>query len=702
MRATQRKLLATTLIAGLGVTALQAEEQRSAKQVRPSYAGKHAKRGEAPEPERRELPSSLRLAVPRDEVSPAVEAEDRDQGAARTRSGSAEADRSDEIRSRALAAAIWAADEAIDGFGRPRYFEIGFHDGLQDAFRRTRHDRWELEQGRRSGRQDPEAFGLGEEIGMGEARLAATEEARHAVVTQFADLTREPVGMGPPLPPPFTASGFVIAEPELRDVFADLAWRKDRHNRIRDLRLDPWRLYQAGGHGDFYDRGWSTPRFGLDLWRRRQRGTRWLRGLDQHERRLFDDLFDRAFERELTQRFAGVADRAFDRGYNAGWRHGIRVGREWQYRRGYHQGFETAVHETARAAFSGSFRPAWEAAYQDLFREWSTTIKLEARAVRLRDGNDDGIFEPGEEVWAELDLVNIGGGSGRSRATLSGTELVEPDRRVVEVPRRSVVRQLAPLRGVIRPAASGLTDTLVTVSIGDLTETLPLRISHVLRFGRELELIQHDPKRGEAVVAVELSNASRRPVQPSLEAEVRLATLRQPRRDLPQIPGGASHNVLFEILGADPLDLMAGDLVLTVDAWAGGRPQDRLEAHLPDLASDLDDDSLVDYLLWLGRSATADRADVERAHQLMLRRLAADWQAAVREKGNPYKRDLRTGRSTTALGDLVAAVRAQGKRTVYREVFTDLVPRINQLSRSLPGSHPFLRSSMRKLSRRLL
>ena len=93
---------------------------------------------------------------------------------------------------------------------------------------------------------------------------------------------------------------------------------------------------------------------------------------------------------------------------------------------------------------------------------------------------------------------------------------------------------------------------------------------------------------------------------------------------------------------------------------------------------------------------------MSRAHGLILRRLEVDWHAAVRGKGNPYRSDLHNGLRSTALGELVDAAHAQRGRIANRMVLTDLVPRIDELSRSLPGTHPFLRRSMRKLGRQLL
>ena len=73
--------------------------------------------------------------------------------------------------------------------------------------------------------------------------------------------------------------------------------------------------------------------------------------------------------------------------------------------------------------------------------------------------------------------------------------------------------------------------------------------------------------------------------------------------------------------------------------------------------------------------------------------------------GNPFRRDLQNRsprrRAETALGELVYEVAAARRSIVDREVFRSLVPQIEALADTLPGAHPFLRRSMKRLAREL-
>ena len=137
--------------------------------------------------------------------------------------------------------------------------------------------------------------------------------------------------------------------------------------------------------------------------------------------------------------------------------------------------------------------------------------------------------------------------------------------------------------------------------------------------------------------------------------------------------------------------------------WAQAMRRERVEderAHrLPELAADLHNHDFLAYML-RAADGSASSADMARAQNLMLRRLRVDWSAAVRDSGNPYRRDLRDGTRQTALGDLAMSVSRRAGAS-DAEIFRTLVPRIEELLRDLPGTHPLLRRSMRKRARRI-
>jgi hypothetical protein len=69
--------------------------------------------------------------------------------------------------------------------------------------------------------------------------------------------------------------------------------------------------------------------------------------------------------------------------------------------------------------------------------------------------------------------------------------------------------------------------------------------------------------------------------------------------------------------------------------------------------------------------------------------------------GNPYRFDHRHGAATTALGDLVLTCAALDPVSRSHEIFAGLSDEVLELSVGLPGTHPFLRSWVRKLAREL-
>jgi hypothetical protein len=161
--------------------------------------------------------------------------------------------------------------------------------------------------------------------------------------------------------------------------------------------------------------------------------------------------------------------------------------------------------------------------------------------------------------------------------------------------------------------------------------------------------------------------------------------------------------------GLGTLEMLRGGLELRVAALgpaAAGGPgevvvHDTASTRLGCAATDLDNRDLLVHMVRLARTRGA--TEVERAglHQLMLRRLEVDWQAAVDASGNPYKEDARDHGRRTALGDLVRTYQAEHDRMTHPEVFAGLGTRILALEPELPGIHPFLRKHFRRLARML-
>jgi len=93
----------------------------------------------------------------------------------------------------------------------------------------------------------------------------------------------------------------------------------------------------------------------------------------------------------------------------------------------------------------------------------------------------------------------------------------------------------------------------------------------------------------------------------------------------------------------------------------------------------------------------ATLVETAQVRELVLLRLRADWRAAVRANGNPYKRDYRSGSDLTALGELVGLSRVSARSELLQGIGSDVLV----LSKDLPGPHPLLRKYVRRLAKRL-
>ncbi len=78
------------------------------------------------------------------------------------------------------------------------------------------------------------------------------------------------------------------------------------------------------------------------------------RQLSDEEKARFAGLFRSTYRRQLADLLAVPGEQAYSLGHGDGWSYGTLVAREWGRRKGYHEGFTSALREHARVAFRGA------------------------------------------------------------------------------------------------------------------------------------------------------------------------------------------------------------------------------------------------------------------------------------------------------------------------------------------------------------
>lgn len=673
----------------LGITAAGAAEGR-ANRTRPDYRRDGAGRPGVRKPHAGALPGDLRIVV---EVETAPQAPSR-QGAGASWMGRArrEADR--------------MADELSRTLGRTEYYRIGFHEGIRTVLDDGSLGRWDYLQGVRRGRKDPQAYLLGADAGAEDARAVAGETAEAQVEAAFMDLSREPRRVPHVMVPPYDAAGGWAVVPELSEVFLEIELHsipgagRRAADAFREWRYDPWGLSRCNAYTEFYDGSWADPDHAFELWLRDPVRSRIYRRLNPEQRRMFESVFEAVFARKLPAYFDRRVAPAYGNGFDDGWEIGAFAVYEYNFRLGYTEGFDLAAETAAMASFRATYPGALDRAWNRAFDDWSTSVRPGILDVRLFDASDDGIFRPGEAVLAEYQLANFGGGSGVLDLRLEGRQLLRAADRPVRFDGRGVLDSREPLRVVVSPSTPIRTRAGLTLRIGGVVETVRVQVSNPLEFTRQVGVDRIDTLGGSAVLVVRAANRSRRPVNASVDLLRISGGGSGGTRDLGVVGPGEAVETTFDLDGIDPLDMLAGELEATLVVRDGDDIQDRTGFRFPELAVHLDNRDLLRMLVALSRDTGSSSSDIRRARQLVLRRMRADWRVAARGRGNPYKKDLKHNGSLTALGDLVRTARLEGG-AACPEVFDGLGAEIEALARELPGAHPFLRKSMRKLARRV-
>lgn len=594
-------------------------------------------------------------------------------------------------------ASQWAAEWQVHHDGLPEVYRTGAWQGLRDAFERALERRRAFDEGEDDGASDPRAASSGGREGEKAAIARGQEAARRAVEAEFRDLSREPRRFVKPARQPLPDHLVRVREPSPEEVFGQFPIGGYLSYENFDDYVDPWRLYQMSTWGVVYDDDWAHDRRAFEHWRDRGDDAIWDR-LSRPEQDYFRRTFAGQLDYWRSREMRRHAGRAYREGYDDGWEYGATVGAEFRYRQGYREGFLAAATEAATAAWDEIYPAVYERTYREEHEHWSGSAMPEIETVEIFDRNDDGIYEPGEELRLGIGLANFGGREIKLELGADGAA-VEPAvaARPVSLARRS--RSRAELLVRVDPGQAPRTESSFSVRAGSAGKTVPLRVSRPLEIDGQPRLEAVSSVAGRVRVEVTVVNRSRKPVGGTLD--VFLGERRIPGNSLEVLPGGSSRVLSLEVADVPPLDLLEGRAELRFELRSRDVVQDQLRQRLPALGLDLESGELVDF--WLEAvygDVELGRADAARLVELVARRLAADWEVQRHASGNPYKEDLQ-GSRRTALGELVAATRAERRPARHADLERALVGRLKSLVEQLPGTHPFLRGSFKKLAGKL-
>jgi len=609
-----------------------------------------------------------------------------------------------EVDGLAMRAGEDLAHEAARLWGWREYWRAGFARGVAVALEDPRLGAWDHEEGMRFGRSDPRARALGDQLANEAAEGRADGEAEARVRRQFMDLANDPVfdrvgsrGRSPQGTVPGFHGPFAVA-PILDEVFVaypparTAGLSRDGRRALEDRGFD--RSARA------YDAQWKDPAFAFSIWRDTQRhGSPWSRWTSV-EREQFRVVFCARFQEVLEAIDSRATYAAWRIGFDEGWRYGAAIQAEWAYRQGYAEGFDLGVGETAAIAFPYAYDRAYAAAYGRWFDTWSHSAHPGIGELRLADENGDGIFEPGERVLVDVDVVNYGGGAGAFDLIASGRDLGAQVTTGVRFAGRSRAPEAERLSLRVGDRVPPKTRTPLTVAL------LDARVEAQLYVSRPLEIegspaIDADRIDGRVTLTFAVSNTSRRDAR-AVVSVVPLTGTRDAREDeLGVVPADGRRQASVTFTGIHPLDLIGGTSRWRATVARGDTIDDEREIGIAPVATDLSNPDLLDFMLALADTPQVSRSDVKDARELMMDRLRADWERAADASGNPYKRDFESSGTETVLGELVRVTDGGRRSFTSPQVFDGLGDDVAVLCDDLPGAHPLLRKWMKKLAKRL-
>ncbi|CAM2006182.1 hypothetical protein [Acanthopleuribacter pedis] len=597
----------------------------------------------------------------------------------------------------------WAAKRLA---GRAAY-RASFHLGYYRAFKRIARDQnrlfqHDLREGRYDGEQNQEARREGRLIGREDAQGFASEDAAHRVREQFINLNRTPLRnpLVPRAPVPNYAELIDFGQATSLEHFINDYSRQYpfEHNHPA---LNGWtpgtpaELIATRSYRNLPRPRTPQATRAFEFWCDSRRGRHIWEQLPSSARLTFKNIFMLSFPPYYTNAFHRDS-RAYRDGWHTGWDHAANLYATYHYQLGYYENSQAALLEAANQSFRRTYDRAFRRHYDQHFDDWYHNAKPEIGTLSLRDGNDDGVLAPGETFEVEAELINYGGRGGSFGLDLVSQAMHRTVQQSVRLDARSTMR-IVLKRGTIRDNVPSPTLAQFTLDLGAARQAFERRIEYPVQLG-EIHIDQRSDLRGSIRLSIPVRNVSNRN-----QRRIQL-TIDGRREQIPNLHPQQEEWVQFERNDLAPLDLIAGTVRFPIELTAGRHSREHRDYQIPQSATDLQRRDLLLYMIQLAEQPRRGRhhhAAVNRAQDLMLERMRVDWKAAIAARGNPYKKDRKDGSKRTALGDLVHTFNQHRRDLARPEVFTDMQPKLDALSRRLPGTHPFLRKQFRRLAREL-
>lgn len=597
----------------------------------------------------------------------------------------------------AIHAARAVAQELAEGYAFREYYKVGFYQGMHSQIREPHPGRGLFD----SGANLAASRAIFQREGRDLAAAAATGDAPgladQAVTQQFRDLSRQPSAYPAtvrPQPPSFSAA-VSYPPPQLDEIMTTVAHANSHSLALyQSWNLDPLALYRCAGYRDCFDDRWQDPDFAFKHFTADSLASAAYLRLDKPGRERFAQAFIQAYPDCLTPLIARVQDSGFDQGWREGHDFGWDVRTHWELCSGYAFGAEREVRESASRAYIESYEQAYDKAYRRAYERWNESVVPELGELELVDNNGDGVLQPGEFFHIRYDAVNYGGRAGRAELALSGPALEQPVKLSLDLPARDRIQQQPQLEARIDDRAEPWRSYPLTITLGEDSQQLELQVRHPLTLNGTT-VVDRDNLRGTFTLNVAVENLSRRPVANTV--------LRWSGEHLvlDELPAQGRRDLRISFSGIDPLDLIAGQTGIIFELFAEDRRWSSLEFSLSEQVTDLTNDDLLQVLLTLTHEQNPDPARVRKAHQLWLQRIESDWTTVAASDGNPYKDDSRDAVARTQLGRFVQAYLTGRTTMTHPEVLSNLREDLIALGKRLPGAHPFLRKSYRRLAQQL-
>lgn len=403
-------------------------------------------------------------------------------------------------------------------------------------------------------------------------------------------------------------------------------------------------------------------------------------GLPMDLQEVFKSALRNSYRYYVEYYYSREFHQNIDQGAVQGEQVGQLVGKNIAYKRGQAQAFNQKFKESSKQTFRDAFVGAYTENFNKTFQDYNTSAKLSLKLLDVIESENDGIFQPGEQISVRFRVRNVGGVGSALTASLTG-DVQEVQQQQFQVGRLQSQVYTAPLMARLSGSLKPRDVARIRLTVNGLSDDLNQTVQRMIELSRVRA--QLNVTNGSGDIYLVANNVSTVRTPGNVQVTLKLNNRDVMTQNLGNIDAGNSPQSVLTFSNIDPLELIRRNVNALITVSMNGSILDQAGVELTVDDPELE---LARYFTQVANGRGLVPAGVSRENRLSdlrlsLSRINEEETRSMRKNGpNLWKKDP----GATMVGKLVELKTSTDQSEAAVKQFDQLAKQLWEARKNLP------------------